>query len=184
MDGNSLKTSETVRNELKIPDNLRQHTLLIHSNVTVGWWVTAYIMDMVGYVYLLLFRFVSRLLMRRTWELDECTAFFFGCLFICFCLRYCNTCCSKKELQDVSSYGMWQTTVMSRWSVKVYTWTFLVSSWIMVGFRSFFFWFVLEFLGEGTNCSWRQPVYLYFLQLNNDASSFLLFATFPYALFL
>ena len=36
MDGNSLKTSETVRNELKIPDNLRQHTLLIHSNVTVG----------------------------------------------------------------------------------------------------------------------------------------------------
>ena len=107
----------------------------------------------------------------------------FGCLFICFCLRYCNTCCSKKELQDVSSYGMWQTTVMSRWSVKVYTWTFLVSSWIMVGFRSFFFWFVLEFLGEGTNCSWRQPVYLYFLQLNNDASSFLLFATFPYALF-
>ena len=134
-------------------------------------------MDMVGYVYLLLFRFVSHLLMRRIWELDEC-------LFICFCLRYCNTCCSKKELQDVSSYGMWQTTVMSRWSVKVYTWTFLVSSWIMVGFRSFFFWFVLEFLGEGTNCSWRQPVYLYFLQLNNDASSFLLFATFPYALFL
>ena len=141
-------------------------------------------MDMVGYVYLLLFRFVSHLLMRRIWELDECTATvsFFGCLFICFCLHYCNTYCSKKELQDVSSYGMWQTTVMSRWSVKVYTWTFLVSSWIMVGFRSFFFWFVLEFLGEDTNDGVSMASYhLHILQLISDASSFLLFVTFPYS---